>query len=412
VIPDLEKFDDPSERAEHMNAIHVFADIPDFSLVLGGPLYQLLRRAHLSGDVLELVHRRVLAAVAIAWLPLLALSFPRLLTGGAVTLPFLHDLEAQVRFLIALPLLLVAEPIVHAGNIVLVRRFLDRRLIAPSDVPKFSAAISWALRVRNSGRLEAMLAILVWTAGHWLWRNQVALTATSWYASVDESGWRLTPAGYWAAFVSIPMFQFLLLRWYLRLVVWYGLLWRVSRLTLRLTATHPDRMGGLSFLGKMTYTFAPIMFAQGALLSGMIATRVLYEGANLMAFKLETGSLVGVLVLIVFCPLLMFSPQMAYAKRRGLGAYGRLASQYVQQFEDKWIRREAAGDEPLLGSGDIQSLADMGNSYEVVRDMRVAPFALDDVLRIAAVTAAPLLPVALTAISLPDLITRLVQILF
>ena len=184
-IPDLEKFDDPSERAEHLNAIHVFADIPDFSLVLGGPLYQLFRRAHLSGDVLELVHRRVLAAVAIAWLPLLALSFPSLLTGGTVTLPFLHDLEAQVRFLIALPLLLVAEPIVHAGNIVLVRRFLDRRLIAASDVPKFSAAIAWALRVRNSARLEALMVILVWTVGHWIWRNQVALTASSWYTSLD-----------------------------------------------------------------------------------------------------------------------------------------------------------------------------------------------------------------------------------
>ena len=260
--PDLETFDDPSERAGHMNAIDVFADIPDFSLVLGGPLFQLFHRVHLSGDVLELVHRRVLAAVAIAWLPLLALSFPNLLAGRAVTLPFLHDLEAQVRFLIALPLLLVAEPIVHVGNVVLVRRFLDRRLIAASDVPKFSAAIAWALRVRNSARLEAMLAILVWTVGHWIWRNQVALTASSRYASVDGTGWRLTPAGYWAAFVSIPMFQFLLLRWYLRLVVWYGLLWRVSRLTLRLTSTHPDRMGGLSFLGKMTYAFAPIMFAQ------------------------------------------------------------------------------------------------------------------------------------------------------
>ena len=31
---------------------------PDFSLVLGGPLFQLFRRAHLSGDALELMHRR------------------------------------------------------------------------------------------------------------------------------------------------------------------------------------------------------------------------------------------------------------------------------------------------------------------------------------------------------------------
>ena len=32
----------------------------DFSLVLGGPLFQLLRRSHLSGNALELVRRRVI----------------------------------------------------------------------------------------------------------------------------------------------------------------------------------------------------------------------------------------------------------------------------------------------------------------------------------------------------------------
>ncbi len=222
----------------------------------------------------------------------------------------------------------------------------------------------------------------------------------------------MTPAGYWASFMSIPIFQFLLLRWYVRLFIWYGFLWRVSKLTLRLTSTHPDRMGGLSFLGKITYAFAPILFAQGALLSGVIARRVRYDGAQLASFKLETGGLVGLLVFIVFGPLLMFSPQLAYAKRRGLGAYGLLASQYVQEFEDKWIRRENYNDEPMLGSSDIQSLADLGNSYGVVHDMRIVPFGLDDLVRVAAVAAAPLLPLALLVFSLDDLIRALVKILF
>jgi hypothetical protein len=47
---------------------------PDFSLVLGGPLYQLFRRAHLSGDTLELLHRRMLGLVVLTWVPLLVLS--------------------------------------------------------------------------------------------------------------------------------------------------------------------------------------------------------------------------------------------------------------------------------------------------------------------------------------------------
>ena len=40
----------------------------EFSLVLGGPLYQLFRRAHLSGDALELLWRRIFFLSAIAWL--------------------------------------------------------------------------------------------------------------------------------------------------------------------------------------------------------------------------------------------------------------------------------------------------------------------------------------------------------
>ena len=71
---------------------------PDFSIVLGGPLYQLFRRAHLSGDALQLVRRRILAVFCIAWLPLLLLSA---LGGHAldrgIEMAFLYDIEGHVR---------------------------------------------------------------------------------------------------------------------------------------------------------------------------------------------------------------------------------------------------------------------------------------------------------------------------
>ena len=70
---------------------------------------------------------------------------------------------------------------------------------------------------------------------------------------------------------------------------------------------------------------------------------------------------------LVFGPLLVFAPQLAQAKRTGLREYGTLAERYVREFDAKWLRGGAPAGEPLVGSADIQSLADLGNSFEVVR---------------------------------------------
>ena len=396
-----------------MNKPTLLQESPDFSLVLGGPLYQLFRRTHVSGNALELLHRRILAFWLVTWLPLLFLSvLGGHALGDAIKVPFLRDLEAQVRFLVALPILILAELIVHLRIRPVVSRFVEGRIVIPEELPKFQAAINSAVRLRNSAPVEVALVILVWTVGLWLWRSQIALGTDSWYAILAGTHWHLTPAGYWYAFVSIPIFQFILLRWYLRLLIWFRLLWQVSRLNLRLISTHPDRAGGLAFLGKSSYAFGPILFAQGTLLAGLIASRILYQGESLLSFKMEAVSLVGFFVLFILGPLVMFTPQLAQAKRRGLGEYGLLANRYVQGFEDKWVRGEAAESDELLGSGDIQSLADLGNSYAVVREMRVVPFGLEDIARLAVATAAPLLPLALTIFSLEDLIVRVIKIVF
>src|SRR5204862_3081270 len=111
----------------------------------------------------------------------------------------------------------------------------------------------------------------------------------------------------WYAFVSIPIFQFILLRWYFRLLIWFGFLWRVSRLNLYLTPTHPDRAGGLSFLGDSVYAFAPFLFAQGAVLAGLIASRIFYAGQSLMTLIVEIAGLVIVFVLFIVVPFNMFA---------------------------------------------------------------------------------------------------------
>ncbi len=384
----------------------------DFSLVLGGPLYQVFRRAHLSGPALEQAGRRIWVITLLAWLPLLLLTLASGHAWGPPSaLPFLRDIEAQVRFLVALPMLVTAELIVHRRTRSIVAQFLDRRLVEPRDVPRFEQAIASALRLRNSVPLELGLLLVVATVGHWLWRSAIAFDAPSWYAAPEDGRMRLTAAGVWFAAVSVPLFQFLLLRWYLRLLIWFRFLWQVSRLDLHLVPTHPDRAAGLAFLGKGSYAFGPILFAQGAVLAGVIATRVVYGGQPLTGFKLDVIGLVGFMVLFLLGPLTMFSPGLARAKLAGLAQYGRLASAYVTAFEGKWIRGEAA-DEELLGTGDIQSLSDLGQSYSVVREMSVVPFGVQDVSRLVFATAAPLLPLALTVFSVEELLVRLLKIVF
>jgi hypothetical protein len=256
-----------------MNKNTFLQESPDFSLVLGGPLYQLFRRAHISGGHLELLQRRILLISLFAWLPLLLLS---LMGGhaldGAIRIPFLYDIEAHTRFLVALPVLIAAELIVHLRVRPAVQEFVKRNMIVPEEMPKFQAAVDSAMRLRNSIGLEVGILVLVYTLGQWIWRSQVAIGAATWYATPQDGHLNLTPAGYWYAFVSVPFFQFILLRGYLRLFIWFRFLCQVSRLNLHLTPTHPDRACGLGFLGKAAYAFGPILFAQGALLSGIIAT--------------------------------------------------------------------------------------------------------------------------------------------
>ena len=384
---------------------------PDFSLVLGGPLFQMFRRAHLSGPALELVHRRMVVIPLFAWLPLAVLSTMKGHLFGSQTLGFVYDIESHVRLLVALPVLIYAELVVHRRISPVLKRFLERQVVTSEDTPAFHAAVAVATRLRNSPWLELALLLFVYSVGHWVWRNQVARGATTWYAAPEGASIHLTLAGYWYGFVSIPIFQLILFRWYLRLVIWFWLLWRVSRLNLHLIPTHPDRAGGIEFLGENSYAFAPILFAQGALMAGVIAGRIFYQGQSLMSFKVTIVAVVGFFVVVILGPLTMFTPHLFRTKRAGLSAYGTLATVYVDDFDGKWIRGGAKGEE-ILGTADIQSLADLGNSYSVVREMRLVPFSLSDVGQLVAAVALPVLPLVLTIMPLEELVTRLIKIVF
>ena len=377
-------------------------------------MFQFFRRAYLAGDALELVRRRIAILVLISWLPPLVISsFEGHAWGSSVNLTFLKDIDAHVRFLIALPLVIGAEIVVHQRMAGVVRNFLDRSLIPMEAMGRFEGAVESARRWRNSIIAEIALLFFVYGVGVLLiWRKLVEVQLTTWHGTTPDGTLHPSLAGWWFGLVSLPLFQFLLFRWYYRLVIWARFLWQVSRINLAVLPTHPDRCAGLGFLSYIVYAFVPLLLAQGVLLSGMMANRVLYTGAQLSQFKVDIVGLVSLVVILVLAPLLVFSPQLANAKRKARREYGTLAQSYVRLFDRKWLRGGAPPDEPLLGSGDIQSLADLGNSYQAIQEMRWLPFTTKTIMHLGIITLAPLAPLTLTVIPLNELVDRLVKIFF
>jgi hypothetical protein len=398
----------------YMSGAHPLAATPDFSLVLGGPLFQLLFRAHLAGNAMTLVTRRIIAFGLVTWVPLLALSLlDGNFFGGNVTVPFHRDAETHIRFLAVVPLLLVAELIVHERLLPVARTFLGRGLIPRDALKRFDSAVISAFRLRNAMSAEVFLLAFVYAAGvFFVWRRYTMLDVSTWYATKSDAGLTLSRAGMWYVNVSLPIFQFLLLRWYFRLFIWARFLWQVSRIRLILVPTHPDQAGGLGFLSQTVYAFSTLLVAHGAMLAAQIADRIFFARAALLDFKVVVAVMFAGLMCFVFGPLLVFSPQLARAKRDGVIEYGTLAERYVRDFDAKWLRGGAPSGEPLLGSSDVQSLADMGNSFSVVRSMRLAPITRDSILQLAAAVLVPLAPLLLTVMSIEDLARKLFGLVF
>ena len=377
----------------------------------GGLFHGLLRLVRLDDNSAQGVRRRVAVIALLAWLPLLALVTAQghLLQGVAV--PFVRDIETHVRLLVVIPLLLFAEVQARRFMPTVVQEFTRRGLVPAGAMPRFEAAVASSSRLRNSAWAEAGLLVLVYAVFMGVvWRQYGSSYASTWYVTTTPAGTRLTLAGYWLAFVSLPIVQFLMLRWYLWILAWARFLWQVSRIRLNLAPTHPDRAGGLGFLESSGHIFLMVALAHGALAAGPLASLILFKGAALREFADVLTLLVAWVALVVYGPLLFFMPQLVAAKKVGLFEYGRLAERYVRQFHEKWLDDRAHTDEPLVGSADIQSLADLGNAYNVVEGLRLAPISYVAVLRLAATTLAPVAPLLLTMVPLNELVLRLFSI--
>lgn len=375
---------------------------PIFSLIDGGAAGKTLRRLKLAQPLSNAaLLRNAGILVLVTWVPLALLTLGQGVALSGVAIPFLEDISAHVRLLVAVPIFVVAEGAVGARIRVTIAHFALARLIRDEDEERFGRIITTAVNLRDS-RLAAFILLAIVALASWGSAKQgLGTPLTTWYTPRGNGD--LSIAGYWYAFFCLPILHFLILRWLYRLLVLAVLLRQIAKLDLLLMPSHPDGAGGLAFLGRTLPLFGGIVFALSAMVSARIATRVLFGGTNLYD-DLGALAIVVVLELIIFAgPLILFIPKLYALREEGLRRYGALGTRYTRLFEEKWLRG-GGGDEPLLGTGDIQSLADLANSYQVVQRMKIIPAGLSDLAALAVPAILPALPLAATVVPLSELL--------
>jgi hypothetical protein len=378
-------------------------ELHNFSLVREGPLYRLARVTVLDSDRGRLARLGVIIGL-IGWAPLVVLTALQTVLFVGPTVTFSASLGTHARFLLAIPLFFVAETWFDARAGEVLRELVRARIVPVADTSRYVSMLRRAIALVDSWLVEAALVIITMALLISGIRVDLPTTVSTWRNISGVPG-SLTWAGWWYTLVSMPLFQFLVWRWLWRLVIWGWILWRIARLDLQLVPTHPDLAGGLGGLGVTHVNLSPLIFGLCGMAVATYAEDVMFGGAKLASLVLPLTAMVGLSVLLVLAPLLLFAPKLLQVKQRGLLKYGALASTYTQAFEAKWIKSTPAKEE-LLGTADLQSLADLGNSFEVVANMRIVPFSKSDALLLGLAAGLPMLPLLLFVLPLDELMVR------
>jgi hypothetical protein len=371
-----------------------------FSLTRGGPFFHLLTRLRIwTPEGLG----RAWGLGLFLWLPIGIVEGVHLLRGARVD-PLVLDISTHVRLLFTMPVLLYAERLLdetarsamasfHVGN------FGDR---ATTD-----RILARAERMRDSWAVEAVLLVLALAAGELvLWR---ILGATGLFHGGAEVA-RWTFVRVWYAVVAFPLVQFIMFRWLWRWAIWSQVLRRLGQQTLSTLATHADRAAGLGPLARPVSGCAGFVLATSAILAGAWGTQVIAGETHVKA--LLPGLVVFLLASLALAlgPLLVFCRHLFRARRRGLALYGDFVRGYTLRFHEKWIEPHTApaGEQPL-GTPDIQSLADLGHSFQVVQQTRIFVFGTRQVITVWFAGIIPMIPLFWSTLTVQAILKRILS---
>lgn len=343
----------------------------------GGPLRRLEARCHLTR-----ARSQLLAALLIAWVPLVVIGFATELTTGQ-WVPLLHDSTVHVRLLVAAPVLVFLDHVFPLECRRVIRHLETSELIHSSDRPGYDRTLQRTVRLGDWWLPETSLAVLALMLG-------IATLRTASPAGnlVLRSG--LSAADWWYALVSLPLFEFLLFRSLWRWMVWVRFLIGVSRIRLDLDPTNPDRHCGIAFLRMPSRTYgALLLFATSAVTSAQWSAR--FQFVSMTSFVPLLLVFAAVATLVAFGPLVLFVVQLFRARREGLLEVSALAARNGRWFRKRWA--DSPGGE-VVTSTEAEGLVAVAATYrDSVKATHIWPFEKRDLIMVLAAALLPVVPI-------------------
>lgn len=376
----------------------------EFSIVRGGLFYRLQERLRVVTENNSRIVARATVFALVSFCPLVILAAVQGFAINADTnRSMLLDFSVYGRFVVAIPLFVLAEGLVHERFVIIASYFFNSGIIPEGERAAYLNLLNLTQRLVTAAPAEIFLVLLAYLVASISVSYDLFYGPISWKQSEDGT---LSFAGWWLLFVSMPLFQFLLLRWAWRLIIWCIFLWRLSRLDLQLLSTHPDSAGGLGILAESIYAFTPIFAGLSAVFSSVWCKAVVFFGADANGFIRPFCVFLLATFLISVAPLTIFTERLIRVKLRGLHDYGVLANAHSWFFDEKWIRHAEQNMPSVLGTPDISSLCDLSTDYQTVQSMKLFPFRLQNLLYLAGAVCIPMIPLLLIQVPLREVIVK------
>lgn len=355
-----------------------------FSLFEGDGLQFVYAQLGLSNNARFHLLKRCLLVVLLTWVALAILALRQGLVGGGISpTNFFADFAAYAQFLLAMPLFILAEPVIDSGTRQAANQFLTCEIIKPEDAPKVYSIHAIIQRARQSHWPDLVcvfiaygysLAILVPIFG--------SHPMPEWHAQGDAHSRMLTAAGIWEFFVALPLLNYTWLRFFWKILLWIFYLYRISRLHLELHAIHPDLTGGIGFVSEVQARFAIFLLAYGisniAATVGYEVAILHYDFSSMTVWSPIVGFVIGAPLLFTL-PLFMFTKQLFRSKRRALAVYRQRITEQSRQLEKRWLMDDDGSPPAQATQEEMRQLAEfttLGTMFSHIEQMRMIPLDL------------------------------------